>query len=263
MSPIRNDKIKLLEIGIFNGKSIAMWADYFPNGTIYGIDQGLVKLEYNLSTLFDQGAFKTKKLTHIYASRCELHVTDFLPNDDVKIIKCNTLFENFKTIIKYLNDFNIIIDDGNHNAESQCRNFELLFEKIVPGGMYIIEDIVQPTEFYSLEYFMLYFDQDADIAKLKDNYITEMLNKNKARYAKINKSLAVVTNLIATNHKPDQLSGLIKSQQIKLNEIKELDINDDDMLGKQFDKFIEIKQKLIPLINKIEKRPNNIIFYRK
>jgi len=217
MSLMRDDKIKLLEIGIFNGKSIAMWADYFSNGTIYGIDQDLIKFEYNISTLFEQGAFKSKKLTHIYADRYDLHVTDFLPNNDVKIIKCNTLSENFEMMIKYLGDFNIIIDDGNHNAQSQCRNFELLFEKITPGGMYIIEDIIQPTEFYSPEYFTLYFD------------------------------------------KP----GLIKSRQEKIDEIKKLDLINSDTLGQQFDEMIKIKRQLIPLIDKIEKRPNNIIFYRK
>uniref|UniRef100_A0A6C0C7X5 Methyltransferase n=1 Tax=viral metagenome TaxID=1070528 RepID=A0A6C0C7X5_9ZZZZ len=265
MSPLRDNDVKLLEIGIFNGKSIAMWADYFPNGTIYGIDQSLVKLEYNLSVLFEQGAFRTKKLTHIYARRCDLHTSDFLPNNDVKIIKCNTLHDNFEIVIKHLPDFNIIVDDGNHNADSQCRNFELLFEKIISGGMYIIEDIVQPIDFYSVEHFATYFDQDASIDKLKEDYIIKMLSEHKNRYEKLDKSLAVVTNLIEINtlSKPNQLPGLIKSQQQKLEEKKELDMINSDTLGQKFDKFMEIKQKLIPLISRIEKRPNNIIFYRK
>jgi len=265
MSLMRDDKIKLLEIGIFNGKSIAMWADYFSNGTIYGIDQDLIKFEYNISTLFEQGAFKSKKLTHIYADRYDLHVTDFLPNNDVKIIKCNTLSENFEMMIKYLGDFNIIIDDGNHNAQSQCRNFELLFEKITPGGMYIIEDIIQPTEFYSPEYFTLYFDKDADVNKLKYDHIAGIINKNKERCLKLNKTLETVDNLIELNResKPHQLPGLIKSRQEKIDEIKKLDLINSDTLGQQFDEMIKIKRQLIPLIDKIEKRPNNIIFYRK
>ncbi len=35
---IRNENLKVLEIGIADGKSLLMWSDYFKNSTIIGID---------------------------------------------------------------------------------------------------------------------------------------------------------------------------------------------------------------------------------
>lgn len=34
----RYDKLNILEIGVQNGFSHKMWADFFPNSMIYGID---------------------------------------------------------------------------------------------------------------------------------------------------------------------------------------------------------------------------------
>ena len=265
MAPIRNNDIKLMEIGIFNGKSIAMWVDYFPNGTIYGVDQSLVKFEHNTSVLFEQGAFMTKKLTYIHGRRIHLHVDDFLPNSDTKIIKCNTLSDNFMRMTQYFTDFNIIIDDGNHNAQSQCRNFELLFPKIVSGGMYIIEDIVQPTEFYSAEYFNLYFNKDSDTDQMKIKYVKTLLEKNEAKRMQLNKKLSGIENLLTKNldKEPEKLKGLLKSKQEKLHELDISNAITDETYATQFDTFIEVKKKLLPLIDRIETRPNNIIFYKK
>ena len=35
---LRNQKLKILEIGIADGKSLLTWSDYFNNSTIIGID---------------------------------------------------------------------------------------------------------------------------------------------------------------------------------------------------------------------------------
>lgn len=36
--PLRGRPIKLLEIGVMDGASLRTWRDYFPNGTIIGVD---------------------------------------------------------------------------------------------------------------------------------------------------------------------------------------------------------------------------------
>ena len=36
-----NKEIKLLEVGVENGGSLKLWRDYFPRGTIVGIDRKL------------------------------------------------------------------------------------------------------------------------------------------------------------------------------------------------------------------------------
>ena len=37
-SGIKNEKITLLELGIFRGESLLLWENYFSNGKIIGID---------------------------------------------------------------------------------------------------------------------------------------------------------------------------------------------------------------------------------
>ena len=38
LEPWVEKKIKLLEIGVYKGGSLLLWRDYFPQGTIVGID---------------------------------------------------------------------------------------------------------------------------------------------------------------------------------------------------------------------------------
>src|SRR4051794_507991 len=38
LAPLRDEPIKLLEIGVKAGASVRMWRDYFARGQIYGID---------------------------------------------------------------------------------------------------------------------------------------------------------------------------------------------------------------------------------
>ncbi|HEV2173356.1 MAG TPA: hypothetical protein VGR71_07305, partial [Nitrospira sp.] len=43
LEPWVHKEIKLLEIGVFRGGSLLLWRDYFPLGTIVGIDIKLPK----------------------------------------------------------------------------------------------------------------------------------------------------------------------------------------------------------------------------
>ena len=42
-APYINNKISLLELGVLKGGSLLLWRDYFPEGTIAGIDMKLPK----------------------------------------------------------------------------------------------------------------------------------------------------------------------------------------------------------------------------
>ena len=42
---IKDQKLKILEIGIADGKSLLMWSDYFKNSTIIGIDIHKIDIE--------------------------------------------------------------------------------------------------------------------------------------------------------------------------------------------------------------------------
>lgn len=111
--PMRSDPVKLLEIGIFAGASLRAWREYFhnPKAEISGID-----LRGDYQYLLDEGC----KATYIVDQGDKQQLTDF--NN------------------AHRGEYTIIVDDGSHEADHQIQTFEILFEGLQPGGMYIIED---------------------------------------------------------------------------------------------------------------------------
>ena len=121
--PWVNKKLTLLELGVYKGGSLLLWRDYFPYGTIVGVDINLPK--------------------------------DFEPTDRIH------LFEGSQTDPQFLSrvangiapdGFDIIIDDASHIGELTKIAFWHLFENhLKPDGLYAIED-----------WFTGYFDDWAD-----------------------------------------------------------------------------------------------------
>ena len=106
----RNDKIKLLEIGVQEGRSHLMWKDYMPNAMIYGID-----IDNRCSTI---------KQDRVYIE---------IGDSSDKLFSNNFCFKN--------GPFNVIIDDGGHYSKAQIKTFEIFFPHVVSGGLYVIEDL--------------------------------------------------------------------------------------------------------------------------
>lgn len=102
----RNDKVELLEIGIWQGASLKMWRDYFPNGSITGLD--IMNCEY-----LNQGRIKT--------------------------LRGSASDREFLKSLKLSPD--IIIDDGGHTMDQQAISLGVMFKKLKPGGIYILEDL--------------------------------------------------------------------------------------------------------------------------
>lgn len=128
-SSMRNNKINLLELGVFHGRSLAMWSDYLPNGHIVGIDIDLEPYRENEDGLKKHGAFK---------------------NDNVSVIEQDVTKNSFGDVVKSIKNMDIIIDDALHQAEAQYNNFKLLFHKLNKGGIYVIEDVVDPIKHMEL-----------------------------------------------------------------------------------------------------------------
>ena len=100
---------KVLEIGIFHGGSLLMWADYFPNAIIHGVD------------------IEPKTVDH--------------PR-----IKCHQVDQGSKEALVSLittigGDFDFIIDDGSHIIKHQQISWAVLYPHLKSGGYYIIEDL--------------------------------------------------------------------------------------------------------------------------
>jgi hypothetical protein len=117
-SHCREDVRDVLEIGVYNGASFEAWKDYFPRANLYGVDaleEHCIKTQGRIGPRFDWVVGRQEDpLVHK-----ELHV------------KCK-------------DGLNLIIDDGSHIPEHQIASFTGLFDLLVPGGVYVIED-VYPT----------------------------------------------------------------------------------------------------------------------
>ena len=105
----RLEQLTLLEIGVLEGASIKAWYDFFPNANIVGADLG---------------------------NDCQRFSNDriFIEIGDA------TTPEFLETITKKYS-FDIIIDDGSHRWIDQRVSFEFLFQKLTPGGIYVVEDL--------------------------------------------------------------------------------------------------------------------------
>ncbi len=110
---IRDQKLKILEIGIADGKSLLMWSDYFQNSTIIGIDIHKIDIQ-------------KKKLDR----------------NNIKVHQGSQSDEKFiDEIISEYGSFDVIIDDGSHLKKDVIKSFHLLFPHLNDDGLYVVEDI--------------------------------------------------------------------------------------------------------------------------
>ena len=113
---LRNKPIKVLEIGVGGyadddrgGQSLEVWRDYFPNAQITGID-------------------------------IQKKTMDLGPR--VKILQGSQVDPDFlKDLVAKRGPFDIIVDDGSHRNEHIVESYQLLFPTLVPGGIYVAEDV--------------------------------------------------------------------------------------------------------------------------
>jgi len=131
LAKYRNDST-VLEIGLFDGLSLKMFAEYFLNSNVYGVD---------------------------------IHLTDELrktKEEGYNVIIDDATAPQFLDKIGNLK-FDVVIDDGSHRLEDQIKSFLLLKPRMNEGGIYIIEDIV------NLDYTHNYFRQLHSNIEIIDN----------------------------------------------------------------------------------------------
>lgn len=112
LQPWVDKEIKLLEIGVHKGGSLQLWRDYFPLGTIVGIDLKLPER--------------------------------FEPGERIQVFEGSQSDERFLSEVANKTapeGFDIIIDDASHIGELTRTTFWHLFDHhLKTGGLYAIED---------------------------------------------------------------------------------------------------------------------------
>ena len=106
-APFKNDKLKILEIGIQEGGSLRVWRDYFPNSQIVGID-------------IDKNSIYQEERIDTYLI------------DQSDIIAMEELLKKYKY-------FDIVIDDGGHYSKQQIITLNLLLP--YTKYIYCVEDL--------------------------------------------------------------------------------------------------------------------------
>lgn len=107
--PLKDEKLKILEVGIFKGGFLLWLVDYFKNAEIIGIDLDLPEIKH----------------------------------ERIKMLLCDQNdSEGLNQIGKTVGKFNIIIDDASHKYNETKNTFTNLFQYLEDGGLYIIEDFV-------------------------------------------------------------------------------------------------------------------------
>lgn len=198
MNTHKEDKVNILEIGIFKGASLKMWEDYFSNNEskIFGVDNG--RLTSTTSAVTGKDNFDTSKDDIFLLNPGATIASDYSWIENKKI-KCFTADQRSYTQLLeaflYFNNsiFDYIIDDGHHFQEHQQKSLGLLFEHVKSGGYYIIEDVI-PKEYLLEGHYWGQKEKDASDSTdhvflnylLHNDLISPYLTKEQIKYIKHN-----------------------------------------------------------------------------
>jgi hypothetical protein len=110
------NSIKILDIGVHSGGSLWLWSNYLKSYKIWGMD---ISPTYERKRPFQDDITNDSNITTLW-NRDSTKVSSF---EDVP------------------NEFDLIIDDGDHRPDSQINTFFVAWPKLNNAGIYIIEDV--------------------------------------------------------------------------------------------------------------------------
>jgi hypothetical protein len=112
-APLRNQPIRIFEIGVQQGLSMKLWEQFFPHAIVVGLDGDAKPAEFPESKRF--------------------HFVQAWQDDALAMKRALDLAGG---------PFDIIIDDASHLGCHTARSFALLFpDGLKKGGIYVMEDI--------------------------------------------------------------------------------------------------------------------------
>ena len=134
--------LTIVEIGVNEGESLELWNEYFHCAQIIGIDK--VAVNYTPSSNI---------ITVIQGKSSRVETFQDISNVD------------------------IVIDDGSHKVIDQTTTFNILYPRLNPNGIYVIEDIKNieesKTTFLSLHKNVKIFDFRKNLNR-SDDVIVEI-----------------------------------------------------------------------------------------
>ena len=166
---IKNENLKILEIGSFYGNASAALFFYFKNSLIYSAD-------------INPDMYKYK------GSRLKNFFVDSSSRDSIN-----------KHILKKNSEFDIIIEDASHRLKDQIISLFMLFPKIKKGGIFVVEEIDFPEKREDMRIGQVMPDLKTILKKIQSkenfdsNYIT---NKEKDYFLKNVESIEFFTGNI-------------------------------------------------------------------
>jgi len=103
--------LRILEVGVFRGASLSVWASKFPCAEVHGLDAFL-----------DQhgGVVRPGRFKVAYADQ-----------ENPASLRAATMGLKF----------DIIVDDGGHTMLQQQNTLAALWDRLQPGGLFIVEDL--------------------------------------------------------------------------------------------------------------------------
>jgi cephalosporin hydroxylase len=111
-SKYRDQPVQIIEIGCDQGGSLLLWAEWFSQAKILGVD---LQLRGNC----EQDCARYPNIQIALGNAYDMHSLQYFPDAD------------------------IIIDDGSHRPEHQVWTVKHLSTKVKPGGIFVIEDVVE------------------------------------------------------------------------------------------------------------------------
>lgn len=115
--PLRNQPIKLLEIGVGGGESIRTWLEYFPHAQIFGVDIVHSTNQWNTPR---SGAHPRYTFAHGDQS------SDFF-------------WVGF--LAAHGGNWDVLVDDGGHASNQIITTWKMMWPHVASGGYYCIEDL--------------------------------------------------------------------------------------------------------------------------
>lgn len=132
LAPLRQSAVRLLEIGVEDGASLAGWREFFPAAEqVWGVGLGAGDRQgLELSGKVDWGEGGVADCGQDPGPPCAIIRGDQSDSAFLAQLVRNTG-----------GNFTVVVDDGSHLPAHQLFTLEALWPSVAPGGLYIVEDV--------------------------------------------------------------------------------------------------------------------------